>query len=50
MDKDFSRFSSAMPSILFAALTAWRLHIQAVQIAVSPLAHCIQNGNDALSK
>lgn len=34
-----SRFSSAMPSILFAALTAWRLHIQAVQIAVSPLAH-----------
>ena len=50
MDKDFSRFSSAMPSLLFAALTAWWLHIRAVQIAVSPLAHCIQNGNDALSK
>lgn len=45
-----SRFSSAMPSILFAALTAWRLHIQAVQIAVSPLAHRVQNGDDALSK
>lgn len=28
-------------SILFAALTAWRLHIQATQIAVSPLAHRI---------
>ena len=39
-----------MPSILFAALTAWRLHIQAVQIAVSPLAHRVQNGDDALSK
>ena len=39
-----------MPSILFAALTAWRLHIQATQIAVSPLAHRVQNGYDALSK
>lgn len=35
-----------MPSLLFATLTAWRLNIQAVQIVVSPLAHCIQNRNN----
>lgn len=46
----YSRFSSAMPSLLFATLTAWRLNIQAVQIVVSPLAHCIQNRNNTLSK
>lgn len=39
-----------MPSLLFATLTAWRLNIQAVQIVVSPLAHCIQNRNNTLSK
>ena len=39
-----------MPSLLFATLTAWRLNIQAVQIVISPLAHCIQNRNNTLSK
>ena len=39
-----------MPRILLLVLATKELDIQTVQIAVSPLAHCIQNGNNALSK